>query len=55
MGLAPAGGACTTCPGTYALTYTLRQRDRVTRRLTLWQKRDGTWTILFHQGTLVAA
>ncbi|BDG01114.1 nuclear transport factor 2 family protein [Anaeromyxobacter oryzae] len=39
---------------TYALTYTLRQRERVTRRLTIWRKVDGAWKILFHQGTVVA-
>ena len=39
--------------GTYALTYTLRQRERVTRRLTLWRKVGGVWKILYHQGTLV--
>ena len=39
---------------TYALSYTLRQRDRVTRRLTLWRKSNGEWKILFHQGTAVA-
>jgi len=40
--------------GTFALTYTLRQGERVTRRLTLWRKADGAWKILFHQGTVVA-
>jgi hypothetical protein len=39
---------------TYALTYTLRQGERMTRRLTLWRKVQGVWKILFHQGTLVA-
>ncbi len=38
---------------TYALTYTLKQRERVTRRLTIWQRTDGGWLILYHQGTLV--
>jgi hypothetical protein len=40
--------------GSYALTYTLRQGERVTRRLTLWRKADGAWQVLFHQGTLVS-
>jgi len=40
--------------GTYALTYTLRQRERVTRRLTLWRKSGSGWQILFHQGTIAA-
>ncbi len=41
-------------PGTYALTYTLKQNERVTRRLTIWRRRDRAWQILFHQGTVVA-
>jgi hypothetical protein len=39
---------------TYALAYTLQQRERVSRRLTIWRKMQGSWKILFHQGTLVA-
>jgi hypothetical protein len=39
---------------TYALTYTLRQGERLTRRLTLWRKVAGSWKILFHQGTVVS-
>ncbi len=42
-------------PDTYLLTYTLRQDARVTRRLTVWQRRDGRWVILYHQGTIVTA
>ena len=38
--------------GTYALTNTLRQCARVTRRLTLWRRVNGSWKIMFHQGTL---
>jgi hypothetical protein len=41
-------------PETYLLTYTLwGQRDRVTRRLTVWRGsvEDG-WTALYHQGTV---
>lgn len=38
---------------TYALTYSLRQGARVTRRLTIWRKVVGTWKALFHQGTVV--
>jgi hypothetical protein len=38
---------------TYALTYTLRQGERVTRRLTIWRRVDGGWKALFHQGTMV--
>ena len=42
-------------PRTYLLTYTLRQRDRLTRRLTVWQgsPQDG-WKALYHQGTVVS-
>ena len=41
-------------PDTYLLTYTLRQDARVTRRLTVWQRHEGHWRILYHQGTIVA-
>jgi hypothetical protein len=42
-------------PDTYLLTYTLRQDERVTRRVTVWQRRHGHWVILYHQGTIVTA
>jgi hypothetical protein len=35
--------------GTYLLTYTLRQDDR----LTVWQQSREGWKILYHQGTVV--
>ncbi|AUN41736.1 DUF4440 domain-containing protein [Tsukamurella tyrosinosolvens] len=38
----------------YLLTYTLAQGDRVTRRLTVWRRRENRWTVMFHQGTVVA-
>ena len=42
-------------PDTYLLTYRLDMPDRVTRRLTVWQRReDGGWRILYHQGTPVS-
>jgi len=41
-------------PGTYLLTYVLRERERVTRRLTVWQRSGAGWRILYHQGTLVS-
>jgi len=42
-------------PGTYLFTYRLDMPDRVTRRLTVWQRReDGGWRILYHQGTSVS-
>ena len=38
----------------YLLTYTLVQGGtRRTRRSTIWERRDGEWTIVFHQGTLM--
>ncbi|ADG77567.1 hypothetical protein TPAU25S_01293 [Tsukamurella paurometabola] len=40
---------------TYLLTYTLTQGDRVTRRLSVWKRRENRWSVLFHQGTPVAA
>lgn len=40
-------------PDLYLLTYTLLQAERKTRRATIWQRRDGAWKIMFHQGTLV--
>jgi hypothetical protein len=39
---------------TYVLTYTLFHKERLTRRLTIWRRVAGSWTILFHQGTVVA-
>jgi hypothetical protein len=41
-------------PDTYALTYTLQQESRVTRRLTLWRREEESFKALFHQGTIVA-
>ena len=38
----------------YLLTYTLRQADRVTRRLTVWRRSGGQWQAIYHQGTIVA-
>ena len=38
----------------YLVTYTLRQGERVTRRLTVWKRSGDTWTIVYHQGTVVA-
>ncbi len=44
---------------TYLLHYDLLQGDllqgdRHTRRTTVWQRSDGGWKIVFHQGTIVA-
>ncbi len=41
-------------PGIYLLTYTLLQnRERKTRRSTIWQHTSEGWKIVFHQGTIV--
>jgi hypothetical protein len=40
-------------PGTYLLTYTLAQGERLSRRSTIWRRHGVDWQILFHQGTLV--
>lgn len=42
-------------PNTYLLTYTLHGQGRVTRRVSVWQGSvlEG-WTVLYHQGTVVA-
>lgn len=39
---------------TYLLTYTLRQVERLTRRMTIWQSTSAGWRILYHQGTMVS-
>jgi hypothetical protein len=39
----------------FLLTYTLRQLERITRRVTIWQRTLDGWRILYHQGTVVAA
>jgi len=39
----------------YLLTYTLIQdKQRVTRRSTIWQRSAEGWKIVYHQGTIVA-
>lgn len=38
----------------YLLTYTLLQnKERKTRRATIWQRTPEGWKIVFHQGTIV--
>lgn len=38
----------------YLLTYTLLQdKERLTRRSTIWQRWEGDWKIVYHQGTVV--
>ncbi len=41
-------------PDTCLFTYSLLQGDRLTRRATIWKLTPAGWTILFHQGTVVA-
>jgi hypothetical protein len=38
---------------TYAFTYRLDQAGRLTRRLTIWRRDDGSWKAVYHQGTLI--
>jgi hypothetical protein len=39
---------------TYLLTYTLLQdKQRLTRRSTIWQRTLDSWKIVYHQGTIV--
>jgi hypothetical protein len=41
-------------PETYLLTYTLLQdKQRLTRRATIWQRKADGWRIVYHQGTIV--
>ncbi|HWB85464.1 MAG TPA: DUF4440 domain-containing protein [Bryobacteraceae bacterium] len=41
-------------PDIYLLTYTLLQdRQRLTRRATIWQRTGAEWKIVYHQGTIV--
>jgi hypothetical protein len=38
----------------YLLTYTLLQdKQRLTRRATIWQRTPSGWKIVYHQGTIV--
>lgn len=41
-------------PEVFLLTYTLRQRERVTRRVSVWRRGPQGWQVVFHQGTLVS-
>jgi hypothetical protein len=41
---------------TYLVTYTLlQQKQRVTRRSSIWRKSGQLWKIVYHQGTVVEA
>jgi hypothetical protein len=39
--------------GVWLATYRLRQGDRDTRRLSVWQQTKGGWVVVFHQGTVI--
>lgn len=36
----------------WLVTYELRQGKRVSRRATLWERREAGWCALYHQGTM---
>jgi hypothetical protein len=38
----------------FLATYTLHQRERVTRRATVWRREGERYRALYHQGTLVS-
>jgi len=41
-------------PGVYLLSYTLLQdKQRLTRRATIWQSTSEGWKAVYHQGTIV--
>jgi hypothetical protein len=42
-------------PDTYLLTYTLRQKERLTRRATIWHSTGSERRVLYHQGTVVTS
>ena len=35
----------------YLVTYRLRFQERLSRRCTLWKRRDSAWRAVYHQGT----
>ena len=37
----------------FLLTYTLQQPNRITRRVTAWQRKGSHWQAIYHQGTVV--
>ena len=39
--------------GTWLATYHLRQGERETRRVSVWQRQDGRWVLIYHQGTVI--
>ncbi len=41
------------CPGLVLVTYLAATTGRRTRRSSLWRLADGSWRLVFHQGTLI--
>jgi hypothetical protein len=39
--------------GAFLLTYLFQHGERRSRRLTVWQRSNGSWIAVYHQGTLV--
>jgi hypothetical protein len=37
----------------YHVTYQIAQGARRTRRVTIWRHNNGTWQVVYHQGTIV--
>ena len=53
-GLEVSDFACRDAGGhTWLVTYHLRQGDRRTRRVSVWRRTNGTWLLLYHQGTVI--
>lgn len=40
-------------PHAWVLTYDLRFGDRLSRRVSVWERADGRWRVVYHQGTPV--
>ncbi len=54
-GLELSAFACRPVNGdTWLVTYQLRQEERRSHRMTLWQRAGDHWIALYHQGTLSA-
>jgi hypothetical protein len=40
--------------GTWLATYNLIQGERDTRRVSVWQRVEGRWVLVYHQGTVIS-
>jgi hypothetical protein len=40
--------------GTWLATYNLKQDERDTRRVSIWQRVDSRWVLVYHQGTVIS-